>query len=119
MWNKNCSNSFPIFSCLSFGTVKETSIRSNAIFSGFYPYDDIRDGIYELATSIAKRCVGIGLNVLSVDYNVDLAIRNIEGFEFQSNKSIIFRYNPFYAGEPFMSIKNLRRKELFPKPIIF
>ena len=71
-----------------------------ANYYGVYPFDAIKDGMYELAKSIAKRCVGIGINELSIDYNVDLAMRNIENYEFEPNKSIRYINNPFYVGEP-------------------
>jgi len=70
-----------------------------ANYYGVYPYDAIKDGMYLLAETIASKCVGVGRSELSIDYNVDLAMRSIENYEFEPNKRIRYIYNPFFEGK--------------------
>ena len=70
-----------------------------ANYYGVHPYDAIKDGMYLLAETIASKCVGVGRSELSIDYNVDLAMRNIENYEFEPNKRIRYIHNPFFEGK--------------------
>ena len=71
-----------------------------ADYYGVFPDEAIREGMFELAKSIASRCVGIGISELTILHNVNSAMNCIDTYELSANKTIRFISNPYYTGEP-------------------
>lgn len=69
-------------------------------YFGVYPNEAIKEGMYELAQSIIKNFVGIGVSEENIMYNVESAMNCIDTYELRPNKTIRFIKNPYYEGEP-------------------